>query len=107
MKEMLFIGGVFFDFQLPKTKQYLYRYFRTDIEQAFLKYFYCFGEYEFFTPHTGFFCQKRWLKELKARHDAIEALHAQAKLSFLDEEDESALARLVRGKFKIYQVIPR
>lgn len=97
MKELAFIGGLFFDFVLPKEKNFLFRYFRTDIEKAFLRYYYCFGEYEFFSDHTGYSCQQRWLKLLKIRHDRLLAVHAEAK----KEADFEQLARIESGKYKL------
>jgi coproporphyrinogen III oxidase len=97
VKELKFIGGVFFDYVLPKEKNYLFRYFRTDIEKAFLRYYYCFGEYEFFCDHTGYRCQQRWLKLLLKRHDRLVAIHAKAK----SNADFDLLSLLESGKYKL------
>ena len=91
-----FIGGVFFGYDIPKERLYLFRYFKTDIEKAFLRYYYCFGEFEFFTEHTGWFCQKRWLRLLLKKHDRIVELHDKAK----KEMDFTLLARIESGKHK-------
>lgn len=77
MKEAQFIAGVFFEFEVPKDKVFLFKYFKSPLEQQFVRYYLCFGEVEFFTEHTGHFCQKRWLKILKDRFDKINSLHEQ------------------------------
>jgi coproporphyrinogen III oxidase len=97
VKELKFIGGVFFEYVLPKEKNFLFKYFRTDIEKAFLRYYYCFGEYDHFSDHTGHRCQKRWLRLLRQRHDALVEAHAAAK----QEADFDLLALIESGKYKL------
>ena len=95
--ELQFLAGDFFDFVLPKEKQYLFRYFTTNIEKQFIKYYFCFGEYECFTDHTGLYCQKRWLGILKLRLDELLAAHAAAKR----EIDLELLAYIESGGYKL------
>lgn len=80
MKELKLISGEFFDFEIPREKKYLLKYFSTDLETAFVKYYMCFGEFEYFTEHTGFFCQRRWLLLLHNRFEKIAALHQKCKI---------------------------
>lgn len=104
--ENRFLAGVFFDFELPKEVKYLQKYFRTDLEKQFLRFYYCFGgfreiDYKRFTDYTGHFCQSRWVRILNNRHDKIVAMRATAKVNYDDTDDELALAYLTtieRGK---------
>lgn len=102
-RALQFIGGVFFEWELPRERLYLLRYFRTHIERSFLLYYYCFREYEHFTDHTGYYCQKRWLKLLMKRHERLVNIHDKAKEGVAKgiEEDLSLLARIEKGKFKL------
>lgn len=96
MKETQFLAGVFFDFEVPKEKNFIFKYFRSPLEQQFVRYYLCFGEIEFFTEHTGHFCQKRWLKILKNRFDEINSLHDKYKA---DMELE-LLGKLEKGEYE-------
>lgn len=82
MKDALFLAGVFFDFEVPKERQFLFRYFRTPLEQQLIKYYLCFGEIDNFVDHTGFFCQKRWLRILKKRIDKLISVYEEYKKNF-------------------------
>jgi hypothetical protein len=96
LEELLFLAGVFFDFELPKDKLYLFKYFKTFREKQFLKYYYCFGNYEFFMARTGIVCDSVWLELLKKYHDVIVAKHMEAKR----EMDFTLLANIEQGKCK-------
>lgn len=93
--ELIFLSGQFFDCDLPKEKQYLFRYFDTDLERQFLRYYHCFGQYDYFTDHTGMRCQVRWLRILKKRLDLLVRVHAQAKM----EMELELLAQIETGKY--------
>ena len=79
MKDALFLAGVFFEYNIPRDKQFLLHYFRSPLERQFVKYYLCFGEIENFVDHTGFFCQKRWLRILKKRIEKILGVHESYK----------------------------
>ena len=96
-----YIGGVFLDWELPRERLYLFRYFRTTVERAFLRYFYCFGSFDLFTDHTGYYCQIRWLKLLKKRHDQLVVYHDEAKKQIAignNDEGLKLLAEVESGK---------
>lgn len=95
-KELAFIAGSFFNFEIPFDKNYLFRYFRTPLEKQFLRYYFCFGEIDLFVEHTGCYCQKRWLKILKKRLDKVLATHENLKSNFEIEK----LMELEKGKYK-------
>lgn len=98
--ELIFLSGRFFEYDLPKEKQFLFKYFTTDVEKQFIRYFYCFRQWEYFTDHTGLYCQQRWLKMLKHRHDQLVAVHAKAKR----EIDLEALAEIETGKYSVREI---
>ena len=79
MKEAVFLAGLFFDFDIPRDKQFLLKYFRSPLENQFVRYYLCLGEIDNFVDHTGFFCQKRWLRILKKRIDNLLLAHDKYK----------------------------
>lgn len=97
MKEALFLAGVFFDYEIPREKQFLLRYFRSPLEQQFVKYYLCFGEIDNFVDHTGFFCQKRWVRILHKRIDKLINVHNEYKKNL--ELDK--LRELEDGRYKL------
>lgn len=96
-KDLAFISQKFATYQLSKDKLYLLKYFKSPIQEAFLKYFFVFGEYDNFVDHTGFYCQKRWLQLLLERMQTLERLRKEAKSGF----DLELLARIESGKLKL------
>ncbi len=97
MKDVVFLAGLFFDFEVPREKQFLFKYFRTPLEKQFVQYYLCFGEIDNFVDHTGFFCQKRWLKILKKRMDKLISVHNDYKNNFELEK----LKKLENGRYKL------
>ena len=96
MKEAKFLAGVFFDFDIPREKKFLFKYFRSELEKQFVKYYLCFGEVECFSEHTGYLCQKRWIGILKKRFDKIITVYNNYKTNFKLTE----LKELENGKYK-------
>jgi len=93
-RDLIFLAG---DFSfVPKGKRYLLKYFKTKIQRAFLSYFFIFGEYTNFVDHTGFYCQKRYMKMLHERLLSIEVAHKIAKQNV----DLSNLALIESGKIR-------
>lgn len=98
-KDLIFISGDFFDFEIPKEKNYLFKYFRKDIQQKFIKYFFAFGDFENFVDHTGLYCQRRWLKILYKKLLKLESAHKIAKSNI----DLNTLIRIEAGKYKFQE----
>ena len=82
---------------MPREKAYLYRYFKTKMQEAFLKYMHVFGDPTHFTDHTGFRCTPRWLKILQTRLARLEKYHREAKQKL----DLEILAKIETGRFKV------
>lgn len=96
-QEMAFIGGQFFDLDLPKEKRYLLKYFKSGIQQQFLRYMLMFGTCVRFTEHTGYHCSKRWLKMLKSRLRRLEA----ARIAAREAMDLETLTLIETGKYHV------
>jgi hypothetical protein len=100
MKDLQFISGEFFDFEIPKEKRYLLKYFTTDLQQTFLRYYMVFGEHRNFVDHTGRRATRRMLFMLQAKyHKLIEAYDA-AKRALTEQGMETVLA-IENGTFKV------
>ena len=102
MKDLKFLAGVFFEEELPKDRQFLFRYFRTELEKQFLRYYYCFEEYGQFTDHTGYYCQQRWLRILEKRLKKLVNAFVKAKQDADNgmEEGFKSLGQIQRGRYK-------
>lgn len=90
------ISRKFESFDIPKEKRYLLKYFDTEIQEAFLRYFLVFGTYESFVDHTGLLCQVRYRRTLVNKFYLLEKLHKEAK----NNMDMTTLARIEAGKYK-------
>lgn len=94
-RDLIYVGGLY-ENSLPKEKKYLLKYFKTRIQDMFLRYYHAFGNFDNFTDHTGFMCQKRWLISLHQKLIRIEAAHKEAKTNL----DSAKVAEIESGKFK-------
>jgi len=75
----MLIGGRFLDEPIPKEKQYLYRYFTTDVQRLYVRYFLDFGSYVHFVEHTGVYRSRRWCKRMKHRLEVLEKVYEEAR----------------------------
>jgi len=100
LKDLEFLAGTFFDFEVPKDKKFLNKYFKSPIERHFLKYFLWFNNIDDFTSHTGFYCQRRWLLLLKLRLERLLLIHSKAKSDF----DLEFLSEIEMGKVKLNRI---
>jgi hypothetical protein len=97
MKDIKFLAGMYMDYTLPAEKVYILKYFRSELEQAFVRYYNMFGEIDLFIEHTGFYCQFRWVRILKKRFDKIVNAHTICKKNFELQE----LSKIEAGDFKV------
>lgn len=95
-RDLALIGGEFLHKLLPKNKQYLWQYFRTDIERQFVAYYLLFGSHIHFVDHTGFYCTERWLKKLRRRLARIESAYQAAQAA----GDFEKVAEIQMGEYK-------
>jgi hypothetical protein len=94
--ELIFISGKFLVFDLDKDKEYLLKYFRTPLQQAFIQYYMIFGAVKRFMDHTGYVCNPWWLRDLKRKLIKLETAREKAK----KEMDLDTLTTIETGKFK-------
>ena len=94
--DLALISGDFAEYSLPKQKQYLLKYFDSEIQNQFIRYYVIFGSVKHFTDHTGIFCKKRWLKYLVSRFHEVEAELKRAK----SELDFATVALIESGRYK-------
>lgn len=101
MKEDLyFISGEFRETEIPKKQQFLLKYFKTDIQRAFLRYYLLFGDWRNFVDHTGYHCKERYLGKLEKKYHQLMEAHKEAS-SVLDEEHMKRLQIISSGKLKL------
>jgi len=93
------ISGNFVDgnINVPKNKQYLLKYFQSDIQQQFVRYYLSFGSIEHFVDHTGEFCKRRWLEVLAVRFKKLESTLKEAKKNM----DFTTVAEIESGNFVV------
>lgn len=94
--DLIWLSKAFESFEIPKEKKYLLKYFKTQIQQAFLRYYFVFGNYTNFRDHTGLDCQMRWLNILYKKLEALEKVRQEARVSM----DMTTLAKIEAGKYK-------
>ena len=99
MSDAKFISGDFFEYQIPKDKRYLKKYFTTEIQEKFISYLLIFGHYENFVDHTGIFCKKRYMQQLYSNFIEIQNAHSKAK----KDMNLELLSKIEDGNFSIKQ----
>jgi len=88
--------------ELPRNKAYIYKYFPTEFQEAFVKYVHAFGEYSQFMEHTGHRASFRWLNILYERLIKLEAVHKKAK----QDMDFEFLAIIESGQYTVIREFP-
>lgn len=96
--DLAIIGGDFIDQDLclPKNKQYLNHYFKTDLAQLFVRYYLVAGSIKYFVDHTGIYCQRRNLELLRVKINKLESTLKKARKDF----DFEVVAEIESGNFK-------
>lgn len=100
MRDLDFISGEFFDHEIPRDKQYLLKYFTTDVQVAFLRYALVFEDTKLFKEHTGHYCSDRLKFRFLARFRHLTKLHDEAKRVFT-EESLNTLQLLESGQYPL------
>lgn len=95
--ELFFISGKFLEINLPKEKEYLFKYFRTPLQQSLIQYYLIFGSLTKFIDHTGYACNPWWIRDLKRKLKRLEEAHTKAK----QEMDLEKLTKIEVGKYKV------
>ena len=95
-QNLMLLSQRYENYELPKDKKYLLKYFKTNVQRQFLKYYFCFGDYKNFCNHTGNPCQERWLVILEKKLVFLERSKEKARKDF----DLELIARIESGKYK-------
>jgi hypothetical protein len=95
-RDLDFISGAFMEAEVPKEYQYLLKYFTTDVQVMFLKYWFYFFDIECFQSYTGLACEDKYKKALKRRLDKIISVYNEAKSNF----DIEKTWQIEQGKYK-------
>lgn len=98
MKDSELISGEFFEIEIPNDKKYLIKYFDTEIQKIFLKYYIVFGSIKNFSEHTGRICSRSLLIRLRDRYLNLNKIYEEAKKS-LTEEGLETVFLIESGKF--------
>lgn len=85
MRDLEFISGEFMELDIPKNKRFLLKYFTTELQVAFLRYYLVFGSVRNFVDHTGYYCTEGLLFRFQRRYHKLMKAHEQAKKSFTEE----------------------
>lgn len=100
MRDLAFISGEFFDYEIPRDKQYLLKYFTTDVQVAFLRYALIFEDVKLFKEHTGYFCSDRLKFRFLSRFRQLTKIHNEAK-SILTEESLNTIQLIESGQYPL------
>jgi len=100
MRDLDFISGTFFDYDVPKEKRYVLKYFKTDLQRAFIRYYMVFGNHVNFVDHTGYYCTRRMLFIYQARYHLLVKTYEEAKAA-LTEDGMELLLLIESGKFRL------
>lgn len=82
MKDLDFLSGEFFDFQMPKDLNWLLNYYKTPVQIQFLKYYMVFGDVTFFKDHTGINVDQKYLRRLEVKFHILKDMRNTAKKNF-------------------------
>ena len=103
MRDLDFISGRFFEFEIPKDKRYLLKYFTGDLQVMFLRYYMVFGNSRNFTEHTGFKCDKSVLSRFEKRYRDLTKFYNDSKSAFTEKGLEN-ISLIESGKLKLTQL---
>jgi hypothetical protein len=95
-----FLSGNFFILEVPKSRRFLLKYFKTPLQRAFLKYFLVFGSTRNFIDHTGFYCSRRLLVRMVRNFKRLVKVYDDAKFS-LSEEGMETIGLLEKGDLRL------
>lgn len=99
MRDLDFISGKFIDYEIPKEQRYLLKYFKTDTQVAFLKYYLIFKSFRNFVDHTGFYCSERMLYKMQRKYKKLTNAWIKAR-SEMTEENMEMLNLIESGLFR-------
>lgn len=99
-RDLDFISGKFFTYEIPKEKHYLLKYFKNELQMQFLRYFMLVGDTRNFVDHTGYYCSRRLLCYFKNRYRRLTRVYDAAKRA-LTEEGMETVHLIESGKLRL------
>ena len=100
MRDVDFISAKFVDYEIPRDKKFLLKYFTTNLQVAFLRYFLMCDSTRLFNDHTGYFCSERLRFRFIARFRKLVDLHKKSKNS-MTEDGLETLQLLESGQYPL------
>lgn len=98
--DIAFVSGEFLYDDFPREKQYLWKYFKTEIQQAFVRYVHVFGNRfevkKTFTNHTGIRISNRMLEKLVNKYNKLDNAYNKAK----SDMDINMVLLIEKGEFR-------
>lgn len=96
--ELEFISGRFLTYELPDSKKYLFKYFKSKIQRIWLRYYLLFKSNELFFDHTGMYSSTFYPNKLAEKLHVLESAYEQAMKTM----DVLMLGKIKSGKMKCY-----
>jgi hypothetical protein len=100
MKDLEFISGDFMENEVPADRRFLLKYFCSEVQLAFLRYYLTFGNWECFVAHTGHVCTRAYLRKQEAKYRTLISVWENAKTGMTDES-LTVLRELDTGSYKV------
>lgn len=101
MRDLDLVAAKFLTASLPKSKDYLSKYFKGDIQEKMVVYFLTFPYSGNFKPyhrnlvdHTGIACSSRWVFKLLSKFKSVEAAMEKAE----KEKDHETVVLIRMGR---------
>jgi hypothetical protein len=97
-RDLEFVAGDFFDTPIPKEQLFLLKYFKTELQLSFLKYYLVFGQnVANFVDHTGCYCNYKSLHTMRLQIQRILEAHEKAQKAM----DFEALWKIEAGEYEL------
>jgi len=95
-RDVDFIGGKFFQTDIPTGNQYLFKYYTSPLQVAFLRYWFHFKSSDSFQEYTGHYCTNKYLKSLESKLLELVSAYDIAKKNM----DLEQVWNIESGKYK-------
>lgn len=89
-QNLYFINAAYEKVQLPKELSFLYKYFSTPQQRAFVHYYYVMQDWRHFSEHTGIYASRYFKLKLSYKYKHFVAEYEKAKANM----DLQTLAKL-------------
>jgi len=95
--ELIFLAGTYDELPIDPDKRYLLKYFKTDVQRRFLKYYIIFGNAYRFQERTGYHITERYCEYLVSRIKRLDRVLKRAKVDF----DFNLIEKICNGKLRL------